>query len=178
MRAFYRARFDCVGVLGIILMSAVAGFYFPGLFGEAKQEIVQEIVGLTAGKGFLELALVIVANNLRVAAVGILLGVFFGVVPVVAAVFNGYFMGVVLRDSWSGFGPGIFLFLVPHGVFEIPALALSFALGFRLGFWFRVTRKSAWFASKLKDYAAVFAYIIAPLLVAAGFIESYLIHFL
>ena len=63
---------------------------------------------------------------------------------------------------------GIFILwrLLPHGIFEIPAILISTSLGIRLGTDFKNFKKN------LKSAIRVFLLIIVPLLVIAGIIEG------
>ena len=86
----------------------------------AEAKGVWAIVGLVIG---------IWINNLGVAALAMIggLGV---VVPIILIVVNGGFTGAALAAMGD---PMAVIFLIPHGVLEIPAIALAMAYGMRVG---------------------------------------------
>ncbi len=174
----YRHRRYAFAAFLAMALFAVLGFAFPDAFHDEQQKIFKDLVELTSGKGFFELAVIIILNNLRSALIGIILGIFFGVVPFLAVAVNGYFLGAVLNKAWSVKGLETLLLILPHGVFEIPALAIAFGLGLRFGLWFREKRKWRDVKRNFGDFMLVYFCIIVPLVVVAGIIESALIHIL
>ncbi|MBI2133611.1 stage II sporulation protein M [Candidatus Woesearchaeota archaeon] len=168
-------RYFILSMLALLLVSAVAGFYYPGEFAREQEVILRKLVSLTFGKGFFELFLIILLNNLRTALIGIVLGVFFGLVPLSAVLVNGYFVGAMLNQAYRSSGLSVLLLILPHGIFEIPALAIAFGMGVSLGLWWRERRKLDYIRKSLNDSILVYLYIILPLLVIAALVESSLI---
>jgi uncharacterized membrane protein SpoIIM required for sporulation len=92
-----------------------------------------EAIELSAWKLFVHNSLV------SVRAVGGFLTIGVGTVYVLAI--NGLTIGTVLGEATTAFGPVLTMaLLLPHGVFEIPALLLATGLGFR---WTHVIRAVA-----------------------------------
>jgi len=64
---------------------------------------------------------------------------------------------------------------LPHGIFELPAIIISFALGIKLGSF--VFAKEPW--AELRRFVIncirIFFFIVIPLLVIAAIIEGILI---
>lgn len=115
----------------------------------------------------------IAANNWLVAAFQTFAGVAFAVPTVTNLLFNGLVIGVV----GGVFDPVAFLALVlPHGIIEIPAIAVAGGMGFHLG---RVAWNSLRGRLTADEVAAEFrrAYYVllglAPLFVLAAFIEVF-----
>ena len=80
---------------------------------------------------------IIFLHNMRAIALDSLLGIFsFGVLGIITLILPfsiiGYFTAIV---GQTGLSPGLFLagFVLPHGIFEIPAIILTGALIIRLG---------------------------------------------
>lgn len=75
-------------------------------------------------------------NNLLVAIFMIFLGIFFGILPIMLLVFNGLLIGflikIIIVDSGQTIGY-ILVGIIPHGIFELPAIIISAAFGIRLG---------------------------------------------
>ncbi len=124
----------------------------------------------------------ILFHNLRAIALASLMGIFsFGVLGIITLVFPfsiiGYFTGIA---GQTGLSPWKFLlgFVVPHGIFEIPAIILAGALIIRLGLILVTPNEEhsigeAWVRT-LADWARIMLLVIFPLLLAAAFIEVYI----
>jgi len=121
----------------------------------------------------------VVSNNVRALLLAGLLGIFsFGSIAVVLLMapmgIIGFFMGQVAR--W-GLNPLVFFatFVLPHGIFELPAAIMVTAAVLRLGASFiwrppGMTVGEGWLAA-LADFAKVFVFLALPLLVIAAAIE-------
>ncbi|MEI6731787.1 MAG: stage II sporulation protein M, partial [archaeon] len=65
--------------------------------------------------------------------------------------------------------------IVPHGIFELPAIFVSLGLGIKLGaFVFGPERKKE-FVRRALASLKVFVYVVLPLLIIAAIIEGMLI---
>lgn len=164
-------------VSGIFLMSLIIGLALPVFFNDFIQKFVEETMEKTENLDFLGMLVYILWNNIFVAFLGIVLGVFFGIVPLLFSFFNGYVLGFVMNKTSSIIGIGVFFRLLPHGIFEIPALVLSLGTGLSLGFFiFRGRKdKKRGFWKEVKDAFKIFVFVILPLLLIAGLIETWLI---
>ena len=121
--------------------------------------------------------LVILGNNLRAAAFIILTGLTL-VLPLLAIFSNGMLVGLLATEGdLAGHLPlGRFvLAILPHGIFELPALFLASALGLRLGlaFWRKVLTAGAEPSERLTVDLARLGAVLLCLLVAASLIEVY-----
>jgi stage II sporulation protein M len=84
-------------------------------------------------------------------------------------------VGYVYSKAASVGGYGIIWQLLPHGIFELPAIFISLGLGVKLGmFVFEKDKKKA-FIERLRKSFFVFLTIVLPLLVIAAIIEGLLI---
>jgi len=73
-------------------------------------------------------------NNAFVSLLFLVLGLAFGVLPVLFIAFNGYIVGVISHIVAQERGLlFIFLALLPHGIVELPMVFLSAGIGLRLG---------------------------------------------
>ncbi len=78
--------------------------------------------------------LFLLAKNSLTAAISFVLGPLFCIVPAGILLFNGYLVGLLGAAIASEYSLTFALStLVPHGVFEFPALVLASAAGLRLG---------------------------------------------
>jgi len=110
-------------------------------------------------------------NNLQVVAIAFYLGIFFGFIPFFISMVNGLVMGLVFMMSDKA-PLYIIVKLIPHGVFELPAIFLAIALGFSLAKWVRERDKIVYIKKQLIEGTSIFVTVIVPLLLIAGIIES------
>lgn len=164
----------------VFFLSAIYGFFFVSLYPGSAQEFIsafrelsQKIVGLRQH----ELILLIFINNSAKIIILTVLGVLFGVAPVVFLAFNGFLLGVVAfiaqsENSWLSLALGI----LPHGLLEIPILIIAGAIGLKLGVVFIQSLKEQKniirqeFTKSLKFLGA----ILIPLLLFTAFIEVFI----
>ena len=123
----------------------------------------------------INLLLKIFSHNLLAVVIAITLGFVFGIFPIISALINGFIIGlllVILNDS-AAISPAEFILaLIPHGIFEIPALFLSFALGINLGSWPFKKNKKVFFKKTFNKYFSICLKIIIPFLFVAAIIET------
>lgn len=158
--------------IGIFLLSAFLGYFIqtPKIIYDQIMEFIKEITLQTKDMSTLELIQFITFNNLRSTFFTILLGIIFGIFPIVAAIANGYLLGFVALLSVNQKGFLSLLSLIPHGIFEFPAIFISIALGLRLGLMF--FKKDYLLKKELSNCLRIFLLIIVPLLIIAGIIEG------
>jgi stage II sporulation protein M len=168
-------------ICGLFLVCAFFSFFVPAPFsflGTYLERIFTEARTLTG----IDLFLFIFLNNVKAAFLGMIGGILFGIVPLLVAGVNGVVIGYVgaLVTAREGFGE--LWRLLPHGIFELPALFFSLALGLRLGMlaWGEVQgvidgKKHPSLLEGVREALLLFCVIILPLLLLAGIIESLLI---
>jgi len=163
----------------ICLFFLVALIVYSGIqsqeLNDALWGYLKKIASQFEGKSLIETILMIFSNNLAVSFLGLISGIFFCIIPIIIILSNAYAIGFVAQKSIDVAGIAVLWKLLPHGIFELPAVFISLALGIKLGsFVFAV---NPW--KILKEYFAksmkVFFYIIIPLLAVAAIIESSLI---
>jgi len=80
--------------------------------------------------------------------------------------------------AWLGYNPLTFLaaFVLPHGLFEIPAAAIATAFALRLGASVTALRPGLSVGEgmvvALADLVKVFIFLVVPLLLIAAFMEA------
>lgn len=122
------------------------------------------------------LILLIFLRNSLAALLSIALGPFFAVVPVIGAVSNGTLIGVVIAHVDNPDKFSAFLHLLPHGIFELPAIMTAWGFGIWRGLWY-FQKRTAQTSEEIrkKAYRTYFTFIL-PLLIIAAIIEGLLIH--
>ena len=163
-------------ILGLFLISCFAGFFYPEIYADALMKVIKELLEKTEGMNFSQLLAFILYNNLKTSLLGLLLGILFGIFPMIVGVINGYLLGFVFNNVYMANGLKEFWRILPHGIFELPAFFLSLGLGLRLGYV--LFFKSKEFKHNFKMCLQIFVYIILPLLLVAGLIETSLIFLL
>lgn len=164
----------------LFFCTGIFGYFFPVFFEEKILNLLKEIISQTEGLSTLELIEFIFMNNLQSSFFAMLFGVVLGFVPFLVIVINGYILGFVASKTVALEGAGILWELLPHGIFELPAVFISTGLGLRLGLFLIICRKKTWdeFRNLLINVFRVFIFIVVPLLIVAAIIEGWLIIFL
>ena len=159
------------------LLGCVAAFYIPRVSRFFNQNVA-EFVRLFRALPKLQLAAAIFLNNAIKALLVIAGGVAFGVFPVIFILANGAALGIVLAASMRSRGllPAM-VAILPHGIFELPAILLASSMGLLLGGCaikklFR--RADVSLRSELAIAMRFFARIVLPLLVIAAVVEAFL----
>jgi len=128
-------------------------------------EFIQELLEKTQGMSTTKLIGFIFLNNFQSSFFGMVLGVVYilGFVSSLTIVEQGAF------SLWR---------ILPHGIFELPAIFISLGLGLKLGSFVFEKNKFETFKNFLRSSLRVFLFIVIPLLIIAGIIEGILISFL
>lgn len=161
-------------IIGLFFFSALIGFVFPENF-VFFDELLKELAEKTAGLGHGELTWFIFQNNIFSSFIGLIFGVFFGIFPLMGALINGLLLGYVYALASATEGFGVIWMLVPHGIFELPAVFISLGLGLKLGMFIFVKNKKKELFERLNKSLKVFVIIVLPLLIIAAIIEGVLI---
>ncbi|MBT6182922.1 stage II sporulation protein M [archaeon] len=161
--------------LAIFCFFFIVGFAYPEFFRSEIISFIKELEVLIEGKSALELTNFIFFNNLKASAIAMVLGIAFGIVPFFVAVSNGYLLGFVSHEAVAAEGLWTMMRLFPHGIFELPAVLFSIALGMKLGTSFFNIKTLKKLKYNFKESIRFFIFIIFPLLLVAAIIEGILI---
>ena len=116
-----------------------------------------------------QLVLFIFLNNSVKILAAILLGTLLSIFPIFFLLLNGYLIGLIAQH----FGLALVLAgIVPHGIFEIPALLLGAGAGIHLG-WIVFKRRDC-LKDELIQALWLFLKVIVPLLLIASLVEVFL----
>ncbi len=166
--------------IGIFLFFSFVGYFIPPPEAIAEKifEIIEQILKETEGLNQWELTSYIFFNNLQSSFFGMVLGIFIGIFPIFSLMINGYLVGFVSSLSVSEAGFFSLWKLLPHGIFELPALFISLGLGMKIATFVFQKRKLESLRVYFKNSLTVFFLIVIPLLAIAAIIEGTLIYFL
>jgi stage II sporulation protein M len=156
--------------IAVFLAGIAAGLVSPHRFASLYSEFSKSTSHLL-DRGFIALAVLIFLRNSFASLVAISFGIFFGLVPIAAAFVNGALIGTVLSGIESARIFAVLAVLLPHGIFELPALFISWGLGIRTGI-FVFKKKQQTFISSQKSAYRVFFFVVLPLLLVAAIIEG------
>ncbi len=180
-------RWFFVFASGLFALTFLIGFAFPIFFRTEIFELIRTLMLELEGKSVIELVGFIFLNNLKASFMAMVLGIFLGVFPIVICVVNGYLLGFVAREAVMMDGILTMWRVLPHGIFELPAIIFSIGMGLRIGAEVGVSGFRCFGVSegKGKDKGSVgyvfreglrfFVFIVFPLLIVAGIIEGLLI---
>ncbi|MAG10743.1 hypothetical protein CMI44_00315 [Candidatus Pacearchaeota archaeon] len=165
--------------IGGFFVFSLAGLFLPvpEFIREKILEIIREILLQTEGLGRGELMGFIFMNNLQSSFFAIVFGSIFGIIPFVSSMFNGYLLGFVASLTIEREGILSLWRILPHGIFELPAVFISFGIGIKFGAFIFRKDKTKSFRGYLLNSLRVFFLIVLPLLIIAAIIEGTLISF-
>ena len=139
---------------------------------KAFQLIAESYRGIAGGTLFF----FILFNNVMASILILVSGVLFGLVPILAIGSNGFILGMFYRHTAEGTGYSkAGLMVLPHGIFEIPALLIAASYGLWLGVMVirRVQGKEGFPLRYHIGYASrQYLAVVFPLLIVAAAIET------
>lgn len=173
-----------IGVFSFFLLLALI-FPIPASIESSIKKVLEEILNKTLGLKGINLIAFIFQNNLTASIIGLFGGIFFCIIPFIFAISNGYLLGYVIKiliEHLGIFSGTLSLWrLLPHGIFELPAVFISLGIGLRLGFSLILSLNNSNFKifwRDLKNSFRVLILIVVPLLVLAAIIEGILVSLL
>ncbi len=161
----------------IFLFSVLDGYLNAIKFPEISSLLVKDFftdLEFTKDFGPLSIFIFIFLNNAIKAFSVILLGFFFAIFPIFFIYINGELIGLVAGVFQEKVGLLIIaLGLLPHGIFEIPAMILSASYGIWLGncFYKRIRYREL-FSVNFSFAVKRFFKLILPLIFVAAILES------
>lgn len=161
----------------IFLIFLLIGFFVPAPKFLSRYIIEYLKILLEQTKGFSNFDWIrfIFLNNLQSSFFGMVFGMVFGIYSLFGAIANGYLLGFVGSISVAENGFSVLWKILPHGIFELPAIFLSLGLGLKLGSFIYQRKKKESFKNFFFNSLRVFFYIIIPLLIVAAIIEGTLV---
>ena len=173
-------RKEIVIVALLFVLSAAIGYVVAIMHPEMVMQSLEELEGLVdllKNLSPIEIMFLIFLNNSIKSLFVLVLGVFFGVVPLLFIAYNGYFLGIfshkiLMEQSLLYLAGG----LLPHGIIEIPMVVISAAVGIRLGLKVIAAFKGESVSLKEEIITGIkfFFYWIMPLLFIAAVVETFI----
>jgi len=175
---FKESRWYIVFALGIFCLTFLIGFAYPEFFRAEIFSFIEELMARLEGKSVFELISIIFLNNMQASFMAIILGITIGIFPLVTGIINGYLLGFVSREAVNYGGNFVLWQLLPHGIFEIPAVLFSIGIGLKIGGDMFVGNIGGKLKHNFTEGLRFFFFIVFPLLIIAAIIEGLLIGIL
>jgi len=178
----YSSRKYILAAVAVFTFSFAVGVLISIKYPDTSEKVLEMIKGTYGGIAVLdpfERMLLIFKNNVFISFVALLLGIGFGIIPFAFAALNGTVLGILVELFLKK--QGFFFVLaaiLPHGIIELPMIFISVGIGFRLGHaaYLLLTRMKTMndLSHELEQGIIFYIKIVAPLLLMAAFVESYL----
>lgn len=172
--------------LTLLIVSSLLAYFYPQneTFSDVRKDISKDITEMQRMSPF-ELFLNYLGSNTLVCLILAVFGFTFGIGTLYIIFTNALRLGVIIASIVPKYGFIWILASIPHCIFEIPAILLSCALGFRIAkclflMLVAVTNKRRIPPELLKDFKRTGkdGWVILPvcilLLVIAALIEAYI----
>ena len=91
------------------------------------------MIALFEGKNTFEITILIFLNNVQASFMSMFFGILIGFFPVLIGVINGYLIGFTMNLVVSEHNIFVLWRLLPHGIFELPAIIFAVSLGLKMG---------------------------------------------
>lgn len=179
MDKVYKSKYFFIALIIMVISGIAAYCFLPADMGGAIVEDFGKSIGDLSEYSALSLAIFIFLNNLRVALIVWISGLIpFIFIPAIISAVNGAVIGAVLKITsekvsiFKDFATSI----LPHGIFEIPAICIAVAMGISLCVFVikKIRGKSdASLAKFLKLQFIYFLKVVLPLLIVAAAIEGF-----
>jgi stage II sporulation protein M len=196
----YDLRWYLLVIVIIFAVFAAIGYTFAIMSPSYTDQTINEVkdqVGPLKETSALGLMLGIFENNVIKCFAVTVGGLFIGLAPLAFTVANGIVIGIVVGATIGKTGLlYVLVGILPHGIIEMPMVFISAAIGLKLGFdalrlayrFIRAVIGSFWgseiqwslFMKKLdniwkdfKEGVLIFAFWVAPLLLVAAFMETF-----
>ena len=188
LKSFLRGRFKitvlCCSIAFLLIW--IAGYFIGINSPEVVEEVMSSFFTNAQEQGALKndgsiAFFPLLANNWRVMMLSVLQGAIpFLFLPAVTLASNAYLIGLAgARFTLKGIPFHLFLAsILPHGIFELPAIVLSIACGIHLCISLAklITRsfKRTPMGETLSDLLRVMLLLVAPMTILAAVIETYI----
>jgi len=162
-------------VCALFLLSAGIGFLTPL---QVQQKITKALLiyfSPLQSSTQLQVFIKIFLNNYISTLLSLLIGLCFGLGPVLFLLINGYAMGNLVAYASSKVSAyTICLAILPHGIFEVPAVLLASSYGLWWGVKnYRKMRHNVSFRETFHLPLKRYLHFVVPLLVVGAFVEAY-----
>lgn len=168
----------------VFIFAAIFGYFLiqnSPQTGEMVLEEIRETYKPVIDMRPLGQLLFVIFNNGLTLVLVILLGIAFGIFPLLVLLLNGTILGILAFSSKGMFSWSVFFIgILPHGIIEIPVLILACAVGLKIGktAFQKVFKKQSGVRAEISCASEFFIKTLLPLLVLAAAIEIFVTSWL
>lgn len=166
-----RSRYGILGALLIYTASCIGGWWFSDALG-FFQQAASGLVGKFETKAGINFVLSLFLHNLVATYITMCLVTLWGLVPLITAVANGLLLGWIVTVVTGQSIIHTAMMLVPHGLFEWPAMLIAWGVGFWRGAGYRFDTAPGTYLDRWLAANRVYCLIVLPLLLVAAIIEG------
>ncbi len=165
-------------ILALFIVFAITGYFssIPPELENILKEKLKEILMKFEGLNLSQTIWMIFSNNIYVSFLSIVFGILFGIFPLIVSSTNGFLIGYVAHKAVSIEGILTLWKLLPHGIFELPAVIISLGIGLKLGITLIFSNEKL--KKESREALFVFLLVVTPLLIIAALIEGFLVFFI
>lgn len=171
LKTISEARSCILIALGLYCCSILVGWIYADHFTFLEEQ-VRKLAAQFAGKDAITFIFRIFLHNLIATYIAMCLLALFGAVPTIIAVFNGLILGWLFAKSSGMPEVNISVMIIPHGIFEWPAMLIAWGVGLWRGVGYRLSDSPGTWKERWEKANKVFFTIILPLLLIAAIIEG------
>ncbi len=167
----------------VFFLSTAAGFFHSSMNPEyAMQSLddVSELFDIIKDLSPIGIMLFIFFNNAIKSLIILMLGIGFGIIPLLFIAYNGYIIGVVVYVISDENGLLYVLSaILPHGILELPMVFISAAIGLKMGYllFSYIKGQSVDIKTEFSRGVRFYFYRVMPLLFIAAVIETFVTPF-
>ena len=184
--SFIRTNKKVLGIVAFLFVGLGIWAYFQYIesseYAKLFDSLIKEALGGLGGEEGFALAVSIFLNNIKASVYGVIMGIIpFIFVPGISIATNGMLTGAAVAAASVATGESglklLCLGILPHGIFELPALLISITLGIVLCRELTRTllRKPHMKLNQvLEKIAKTYVLLVLPLLVVAALVESFI----
>lgn len=171
LATLYAAKYCILIALIIYICASATGWLYPKNSPFLMEQVRELFEGFRDKNAFTFISKIFV-RNLIAAYITTCIISLWGFFPSSAAILNGLLLGWVIAHLSGASSYRIAIMLIPHGVFELPAIIIGWGVGMwkGLGYQFSPFRPS--YKERFKKANVVYFTVILPLLFAAAIIEG------
>ncbi len=171
LSTLHQARCSILIALFVYAASCLGGWVYADALGFFKQA-AGSLAGKFAGKGGAAFIFSLFVHNLVATYITMCLITLWGLFPMVTAIANGLILGWIVGTQGGLCLVDAAAMLVPHGMFEWPAMMIAWGVGLWRGAGYRFSNDPGTYVQRWKRSNQVFFLIVLPLLLVAAIVEG------
>ena len=167
----------------VFFLSTALGFAHSSMnheYAMQSLEEVGELLEIIKNLPPIGIMMFIFLNNAIKSLIILMLGIGFGIIPLLFIAYNGYIIGVVVYivSGENGF-MYVLSAILPHGIIELPMVFISAAIGLKMGYllFSSIKGQSVDIKAEFSRGMRFYFYRVMPLLFVAAVIETFVTPF-